>query len=270
MDDTEAFSPFMNDRPSGNRKQALRPQQKTRLLLRCIALAACLAAGGLPAANAAAAKPKSPLEAIFDAKQYETFLRQAVPAAQAGDAQAQYLLGKAYQSGSGVAADGAQALHYYQLAAKQDHPRALNNLGLLLLQGDPKRSLPPDPVAAEAYLKRALALGLKLPTLYNLGTAKWLQSDFMAAGDYHVQAYEAGFGDTAIRAAMISYAREVYSPYGISDEMRAELYRKTLPLAQLAFEKGLGTAMQNMGAIYLLDKKYDQAWPRAGRTCKAA
>ncbi|MCB9885545.1 MAG: sel1 repeat family protein [Planctomycetes bacterium] len=58
------------------------------------------------------------------------------PLAEAGDAQAQFLLGVAYDEGRGVERDAATAAKWYRLAAAQDHALAQNNLGLLHYRGD--------------------------------------------------------------------------------------------------------------------------------------
>ena len=54
----------------------------------------------------------------------------------AGDAQAQFDLGKCYASGSGVEADAAAAVYWYAQAAGQGHADAQNNLGICLYNGD--------------------------------------------------------------------------------------------------------------------------------------
>ena len=49
---------------------------------------------------------------------------------------AQAELGHLYNDGSdGVTQDFKKALHYYQLAVKQDEPTAINNLGIYYLEG---------------------------------------------------------------------------------------------------------------------------------------
>jgi hypothetical protein len=52
--------------------------------------------------------------------------------APAGDVEAQYHLGQAYENGFGVKKDPSEAAHWYQRAAEQGHSDAQNSLGLLL------------------------------------------------------------------------------------------------------------------------------------------
>jgi localization factor PodJL len=55
--------------------------------------------------------------------------------AQAGDAVAQNFLGSLYQAGRGAPADLAQALHWYQAAASQGDRHAMSNLAVLYANG---------------------------------------------------------------------------------------------------------------------------------------
>jgi TPR repeat protein len=57
-------------------------------------------------------------------------------AARGGIADAQFLLGNAYQSGDHVARDDSQALQYYHQAATLEHPGALQALAIAFSRGD--------------------------------------------------------------------------------------------------------------------------------------
>ncbi len=57
-------------------------------------------------------------------------------AADAGVAQAMFLLGNAYRAGSGVPQDPAKALAWYQRAAERDHAAALQTLAMAYLRGE--------------------------------------------------------------------------------------------------------------------------------------
>ena len=85
----------------------------------------------------------------------------------AGDAQAQFLLGYARETGTqqgyvpeeerGRVVDHAQARNWYAAAASQGHGRAQLRLALMLLEG---RGGPPDGPAARRFLARAAAAGV--------------------------------------------------------------------------------------------------------------
>ena len=66
----------------------------------------------------------------------ETFLEKSTRLAQEGDVEAQMNLAYMYLYGTnGVEADPTKSVQYYEMAAKQDNPIALNNLGSLYFNG---------------------------------------------------------------------------------------------------------------------------------------
>jgi TPR repeat protein len=62
-------------------------------------------------------------------------LGDALPLADKGDAEAQFIVGKAYATGHGFNLDYAKALEYYLKSAQQGNYKAQNNLGYLYLEG---------------------------------------------------------------------------------------------------------------------------------------
>ncbi|SEC60041.1 hypothetical protein SAMN05421553_1126 [Pseudomonas anguilliseptica] len=136
----------------------------------------------------------SPLKSLFERKDYAAFLPQAEAKASAGDAEALFLLGKAYHLARGVAEDRERARAYYQDARSLGSARASHNLGSMAReQGDVKMAV--------EFFEEALERGLKLPTLYNLAqvsspevpTNYWSIPEFVQqagrAGDYLARAY---------------------------------------------------------------------------------
>lgn len=121
-----------------------------------------LAAGTLLAASVLVAPPvvlaapsdrySLPFEAPAVAPKGAELLRQA----EAGDAQAQFEIGLAYQLGYGIGRDLNRARLWFGRAADQDHPRALAGLGFLMLLG---QGGPRDLSGAERVLRRAADLG---------------------------------------------------------------------------------------------------------------
>lgn len=77
-------------------------------------------------------------------------------AARAGDAEAQYLLGYALETGAQGKADPEAARDWYRAAAGQGHPRAALRLALMLLEG---RGGPVDPGGAAAVLEPSAEAG---------------------------------------------------------------------------------------------------------------
>ena len=74
--------------------------------------------------------------------------------AEAGDAEAQRILGGMYVTGAGVPQDAAEAVAWYRRAAEQGDARAQYNLGGMYREG---RGVPPDAVEALMWLTIAAA-----------------------------------------------------------------------------------------------------------------
>lgn len=66
---------------------------------------------------------------------YVTALAELEPAAEAGDATAQYYLGVLYDHGEGVLRNYRTAAHWYEMAANQGHRDAEFNLGMIYYNG---------------------------------------------------------------------------------------------------------------------------------------
>jgi localization factor PodJL len=93
------------------------------------------------------------------------------PAAEKGQAVAQYRLGTLYERGQGVAVDGVKAVHWYGLAAAQGNRKAMHNLAVAYASGiGGKRNMP----EAARWFAKAASLGLSdsqfnLAVLYERG-----------------------------------------------------------------------------------------------------
>jgi uncharacterized protein len=92
----------------------------------------------------------------FVAGDWPAALAVIVPAAEAGVARAQNILGSAYQYGQGVPQDAALAIDWFTRAADQGYPPALHNLGYLYEVGMPGQ--PADLTVARTFYTRAAAL----------------------------------------------------------------------------------------------------------------
>ena len=74
-------------------------------------------------------------------------------AADAGSAQAAFLLGNAYRAGAGVPQSDAKALAMYERAGERDHAAALQTLSMAYARGE--LGLEPDDAAARRYAMEA-------------------------------------------------------------------------------------------------------------------
>jgi TPR repeat protein len=119
-----------------------------------------------------------------------------LPLAEAGDAAAQYSLGKLFEHGEGpVGQDVAKAVQWYRAAAAQGLPAAQNNLGLMYAQG---RGVPSDLTRA-IEIWRAAAQQSYPWAQYNLGLAYFrgqgVPVDQSEAADWFRRAADGGLAE---------------------------------------------------------------------------
>jgi len=86
---------------------------------------------------------------------FKTALGEIRPAAEAGDAQAQFYMGTLYDAGAGVSRDQAAAASWYERAAEQGHAGAQFAIGLLYHDGSADGSVVPDDEKAARWLLAA-------------------------------------------------------------------------------------------------------------------
>lgn len=158
-----------------------------------------------------ASAQSSTLDELLAKSDFVVFVSQATAAAEQGDAEALFLLGKAHHLGKGVAVDEARARDYYERARARGSARASHNLGTLALEQGMQSE-------AIALLEEALARGLNIPTLYNLGRAHsppdsvgWpspgvVQSAELAGG-YYARAYAIDSNINTLSSAAREYLR---------------------------------------------------------------
>jgi len=129
-------------------------------LARTIALVLCLSAF------------IAPMVAVADEHRARTTYGEALQwyfnAAEAGNAQAQFLLGLKYETGTDVSRDIAEAASWYEKAARQGNPEAQFKLATFLERGHGREA---DPAAAAQWYERAARNGLA-PAQYNLGVLR--------------------------------------------------------------------------------------------------
>jgi len=100
-----------------------------------------------------------------------TALRILRPLAEAGEPEAQYLVGRLYQQGRGVAQDEAEAIRWYRKAAEREHPGAQFELGRAYDEGV---IVPQDDAEAARWYEQAARRGhseaqCRLGTMYMTG-----------------------------------------------------------------------------------------------------
>lgn len=205
----------------------------------------------------------SAIEQLLLEKDYARFQTEAREAASGGGAAAAdalFLLGKACHLGLGIEVDAEQAIIYYQQAATLGSPRALHNLGSLLLERGERG-------AAIRFFQQALDAGLREPTLYNLGRAHDLtrsqlfgladeRAMLLTAASYYEQAYALS-GDAAVIGDIVRVRSTAWRI--VADEAdRHELMK----WVNLGVAREVATVFQNYGAMlyYSGDRAAARPW----------
>jgi len=199
----------------------------------------------------------SPLEKMLLDKQYPAFTAAADEAAKKGDAEALFLLGKSYHLGWGVEVDKYKAAEYYEQAATLGSARAFHNIGIIEL--DDSR-----PYDAARHLQKALELGLKMPTLTNLGRAHsnigedyQKVSELVKATGYLTQAYALEPSDVILKKLI----RTSTLAYRFTGEQSSGLREEAIKWLDIGIAKNLPSAYQNYGAILYYEGHVAEAMP---------
>ncbi|MBT0956951.1 sel1 repeat family protein [Alphaproteobacteria bacterium KMM 3653] len=239
--------------------------------LRSAALAAVIATVLPFSAMAQDADPEV-AEARLDyiAGRYATALEVLTPAAEAGNANAQNLLGAAYENGNGVEQNIETAIAWYEKSAAQDFPRALHNLGIIYADGE--HGITPDPEKARGLFEKALQQDYSrsysnLGILYEQG--RGVPRDLAKAAELYRQG-DAG-GDRNSTYNLANFMRQ-----GIEMEENLEgaraLYAKAADLGHaesfnslaLMFEYGMGGPVDNTAAYMFFREAVERGVALAG------
>ena len=126
-------------------------------------------------------------------------VKYLTPAAQKGQAVAQYRLGTLYEHGQGVAADPVKAAHWYGLSADLGNRKAMHNLAVILAARK-------DMADAVRWFARAAGLGLpdsqfNLAILYERGDG--VPQSFADAFKWYAIAAAAGDAESRARMSLL-------------------------------------------------------------------
>ncbi len=161
-------------------------------------------------------------------------------AADKGFASAQFNLGLAYELGRGVAADERQAFRYYLLAAEQGFAAAQFNVGNMYVTG---RGVGQDFFEANLWFRQAADKGV-VEAQYNLGLSyeagRGVLRDDSQAARWFKLAADRGFALAQYRLGLMAQDGR-----GVQQNLvaAAALYRA-------AAEQGYAPAQQNLGALH--------------------
>ena len=160
--------------------------------------------------------------------------------AEAGDAEAQFILGGMYVTGVGVPQDAAEAVAWYRRAAEQGSARAQYNLGVIYAEGV---GVPQDAAEAVAWYRRAAEQGnaraqSNLGAMYDQGVG--VPQDAAEAVAWYRRAAEQGDASAQSNLGAM-YDQGVGVPQDAAEAVA--WYRR-------AAEQGDARAQYNLGGMY--------------------
>jgi len=196
-------------------RRALRAATFAVLLL-IGATSACVAQTGLDGAKAA-----------YDKRDFAAAFQLAGPLAEAGNAEAQNLLGLMYENGEGVKLNAETAAAWYRKAAEQGHGEAQLNLGALYENGE---GVARNEATAAQWYQRAAEGGnmlaqYSLALMYRQG--RGVARDDRQAAKWFAPVAQHGFAVAQINLAFMYLAGE-----GVPQDAgkAVELFRAAGPL----------------------------------------
>jgi len=192
-------------------------------------------------AGTALAGPVDDARQLYLDGEFEAALKTLIPAAEAGDANAQNIVADAYDEGNGVAQDHDKALELWIKSANQGFSRARYNLGLLYENG--RDGIAPDIEEAIRWYVKAAAS--KNPDAFtNLGYI--FESGKRGAPDFDLaQQYYRGGVALGASQSMSNLGKLYIDGTGVTQD-----YSDALALFQEAALLGNGNAISNLGAMY--------------------
>lgn len=208
----------------------------------------------------AVAAPRLPLQSWLDHGRYKEFHRAAEALAVEGDAEASYLLARAYQLGKGVEADEQAASEWYRHAVDGGHAAAVFPYALLLMEHQPYEALRLFERAAAEGLhpdarEKVLAVRIRLckdhrerASCETAGTA--LLADWKRSGDD-------GKLDDAIVMYVVACAIDHH--FARNDAEPVPACVRATRLADNGATQGLPRATFNRGALAFQLERYEEA-----------
>ena len=206
-------------------------------------------------------------EVVDDSGKKETFLEQSLRLASEGNVDSQMNLGYMYLYGNnGVEQDFAKAFEYYNMAAEQDNPIALNNIGSLYFNGI---GVSKNRAKALQYFQKSAMLGndnaaTNLAFIYLTGKSNDPERNKQAIKLFQ-QAAKSG---NKLASFMLGYAyyrgftvaRDNYTAFElmkIAADEGAEFDEAQYVLAEM-YANGYGTVQNYVNAVNYYTKAVDQ------------
>ncbi len=196
--------------------------------------------------------------AFFENGDAATAVLRLTPLADAGDAQAQFLLGRFYGEGVGVAEDDCRSLEWFRLAATNEHTRAIEAVGLAYESG---WCVEPNIDTAVQDYERAAALGnaraaFTLASLFM--STDWKRHDFGAAFDFAEMAWEMRSRSEDLDIYSIRAAWLMGALYQTGNGV-PESFEKAEKYLRPGANHGFPQAQFSLGKLYIRSGRYSRA-----------
>lgn len=192
-------------------------------------------------------------EDLFNKQKYLEALPYLEDAANKGNDEAQFLVGKMYHQALGVSIDDAKAIQWYKKSANQGNPKAQNNLGTMYLYGVGTNVNYPE---ALSLFEKASSKGVSI-ALGNLGIMYFygygVNVDYKKAYDYFVKGANQGL---ALAQAYLGTMFESGNGVSVNYIEAAKWYEK-------AADQGVPLAQFNLGVMYERGKGVKQDYKKA-------
>jgi uncharacterized protein len=198
--------------------------------------------------------------------------------ADAGDADAQVSLGRAYEDGNGVPKNDRQAVRWYRVAAEQGNAKAQDDLGLMFRSG---LGVDQDKTEAVKWYRKA-AQQENPNAMFNLGTAYYngdgVAADEIAAYAWFLLAQQFGSSSATDAAKHMKDEAGNHEPDAL--EKIGDMYQKGDELPQRAgeainwyhkaAENGEGRVQVKLAKLLLQDRSGTSNYAEAGHLCERA
>jgi uncharacterized protein len=213
---------------------------------------------------------------------YGTDIQKLRSQAEAGDAKAQFELGRAYQEGAGVQQNDQLAVDWYRKSAEHDYPQAENSLGVMYARGF---GIARDKAEAFHWYKKAAKRGLP-EACFNVAISYYngdgTGEDIPLA--YAWMLVAKNNGDTQAEDALKRIGDELHGEVELSKYKLAAIYERGDDVAQdwsravslyveVANAEGkplAGDAQYKLCQLYAEGKGVQQDWSQAKSWCKKA
>ncbi len=194
--------------------------------------------------------------AAFKARDHDTALRELMPLAEGGNAEAQHMIGILYVRGRGVKRSRAEGTRWFQMAAEQGYGPAQHSMGVMSMAGDDrdfKEAVRWFRSAAEQGVVRSqVQLGVMLRTGLGVDTSYFALEfiNFVEAEKWFRLAAEAGDMEGQFHLGNIYYDNKYIDDENFEVKGIQKDYAEALRWFRLAARQSSGLAFDRLARMH--------------------